>query len=239
MVVACGGSTGAAPTATTSEPSTVGSATDSTTTAERTTASTMTEGTITVTTEDGLALEGRLFGSGSAYVVLAHMRPATMDSWFSFAELLASKGYSALVFNFRGYGASEGDGFQVDVDVVAAIDHAVSLGAEKMFVVGASMGGTGAIAAAAVRPVGSVVTLSAPARFEGVDAVAAASQVTAPILLIAGADNPPYQAEAEEIAAAAAGASDVRIVPSSAHGTNLLSEMGDPIQDLIINWLTS
>lgn len=239
LIVACAGSADSTSTAaivTTSDSSTVGSPADSTTTTDLPTDSTVAPGMITFKTEDGVTLEGRLFGSGSEFVVLAHMRPATMDSWFSFAESLASEGYSALAFNFRGYGASDGKGFQVDTDVVAAVDHARSLGAEKVFVIGASMGGTGAVAAAAVRPVGAVVTLSAPARFEGVDAVAAAANVTVPILLIAGEDNPPYGEEAEQIAAAAAGPTDVRIVPSSAHGTNLLSDMGDPIKNLILNW---
>ena len=208
-------------------------------TTNKTTDPTMTPENVTFTTEDGLILEGRVFGSGPNYVVLAHMRPAAMDSWSSFAEELASKGYSALTFNFRGYGASDGRGFRVDVDVIAAIDHALSLGADNVFVVGASMGGTGAIAAAAARPVASVVTLSAPARFEGVDAVAAAAKVSVPILLIAGENNPPYPKEAERIAAAAAGPTEIRIIPSSAHGTDLFSDMDEPTKDLIVSWLNA
>ena len=132
-----------------------------------------------------------------------------MESWFSFAEDLAEAGFSALPFNFRGYGASEGDGFAVDTDVVAAVDFVVSLGAERVYVVGASMGGTGA--------------------------VAAAGSVTVPITLLAGQDDDGYPEEARAIGAAAAGPTDVRIVPSGAHGTNLLVDMGEGMRDLIIN----
>jgi pimeloyl-ACP methyl ester carboxylesterase len=180
-------------------------------------------------------LEGRVFGAGDVFVVLAHMRTSSMESWFSFAEDLAEAGFSALPFNFRGYGASEGDGFAVDTDVVAAIDFAVSLGAQRVFVVGASMGGTGAVAAAAQRPLAGVVALSAPSVFEGVDAVAAASSVTVPITLLAGQDDDGYPEEARAIGAAAAGPTDVRIVPSGAHGTNLLVDMGEGMRDLLIN----
>jgi dienelactone hydrolase len=119
--------------------------------------------------------------------------------------------------------------------VVAAVDFVVSLGAERVYVVGASMGGTGAVAAAAQRPLAGVVALSAPSVFEGVDAVAAASSVTVPITLLAGQDDDGYPEEARAIGAAAAGPTDVRIVPSGAHGTNLLVDMGEGMRDLLIN----
>ena len=112
-------------------------------------------------TSDGLELEAQVWGEGNTYVILAHMRPADMTSWFDFARLLADEGYTALAFNFRGYGESDsGDEaeFSVAEDVRAAIDAATAAGASKVFVVGASMGGTGAVVAAASNDIAGIVT---------------------------------------------------------------------------------
>lgn len=186
---------------------------------------------------DGQRLEGRRFGSGSTFVVLAHMKPATMESWFPFAEELAAAGYSALAFNFRGYGGSEGDGFAVDVDTIAAIDEALRLGAEEVYVIGASMGGTGAIAASAERDVAGTVTLSAPARFGEVDAVAAAEHLQAPLMLIAAEGDDAYVAQARQIAEAAPVDADVVPLDGSRHGTNLFVDHGEQLRELIFAFI--
>ena len=193
---------------------------------------------VTFPTADGLTLEGRRFGSGPALVVLAHMRPATMDSWFDFARVLAAEGHSALAFNFRGYGDSEGDGFDVDTDALAAIDFGTSLGAETVFVIGASMGGTGAVTASSQRPVSGTITLSAPDVFEGADAVAAAPSLTAPILLIAAENDTPYPSDAATIDAAADVPSEVVILSGSEHGTNLFIDHDEALTAMILGFLS-
>lgn len=194
-------------------------------------------GPFEITTGDGLVLEAERFGTGDTFVVLAHMRPADMSSWFSFAGLLAGEGYSAIAFNFRGYGNSEGAGFAVDVDVLAAIDAAAALGAATIVVIGASMGGTGAVAAAAQRQVAGVVTLSAPASFMGVDAVAAAGTVQAPMLLFASEDDGSYAADAARIAAGAAGPTEQSILAGRAHGTEMFFDHSEAITQAILDFL--
>ncbi len=235
VVAACGSpaetTTGAGPT------SSVAGATPTTEPAPTTTLSateTPEEGVaLTFPTADGLTLEGRRFGSGPDFVVLAHMRPADMDSWFDVAATLATEGYSALPFNFRGYGASEGSGFAVAVDVEAAIDEAVALGAERVMLIGASMGGTGVIVAATERPVLGVVTLSAPDAFEGADALAAASLLQVPTLLVAGEGNLPYPDDAAAIAAASPSPAEVVVLSGDQHGTNLLAAHPDLVERIL------
>jgi pimeloyl-ACP methyl ester carboxylesterase len=190
-------------------------------------------------TQDGLTLEGAMFGTGNDWVVLAHMRPASMDSWFAFAEVLASAGFTAMPFNFRGYGQSEGSGFAVDVDAAAAVDFAFASGAETVSIIGASMGGTGAMAAAAVRSVASVVTISAPAAFSGVDAVAAMASLQAPILFVAATDDQPYASDIGLLAGAAGGAVNTFFLDGRAHGTNLFGEHGAELTDQILAHLRS
>ncbi|NNK91283.1 MAG: alpha/beta fold hydrolase, partial [Acidimicrobiia bacterium] len=162
-----------------------------------TTSTTLGDGTgpVTLTTTDGLLLEGTVAGEGDEWVVLAHMRPADMTSWEPFARELADAGFRSLAFNFRGYENSEGSGFAVDIDTVAAVEFALASGAEAVWIIGASMGGTGALAAAAEVPgIKGVVTLSAPLVFEGVDGLAVARAAGVPVLPIAAAGDDPYAA---------------------------------------------
>lgn len=193
-----------------------------------------------VTTSDGLHLEARAWGTGADYVVLAHMRPADMTSWFDFARLLADHGYTAVAFNFRGYGQSEGHSgdFEVGIDVRAAVDAAHDAGAARVFVIGASMGGTGAVVAAASNEIAGTIALSAPDVFEGVDAASRAQDVPTPLLLIA-ADGDERAAEDAAKIAASNGQAELVILTGSQHGTNLFADHGEEITTLILDFLAA
>ena len=114
---------------------------------------------VTFTTDDGIKLAGRLFGpdDATAGVVLAHMLPADQSSWYDFAQRLGAMGYRALTFDFRGYcpggdaGCSEGERAIAGIwqDVLAAKDFLVEEGVTRVALVGASMGGTASLVAAA------------------------------------------------------------------------------------------
>ena len=190
-------------------------------------------------TADGLTLEGRLFGSGDEYVILAHMRPADMASWFDFARVLADQGYTAMTFNFRGYGESDGveGDFAVAVDVRGAVEAAMANGARRVHLIGASMGGTGAVAASASSQIGATITLSAPDDFEGVNAISTASRVNNPILLIAAEEDGTAAVDAAAIAAEAAGNAELVVLSGAQHGTNLFAEHGEEITMLILDFL--
>jgi pimeloyl-ACP methyl ester carboxylesterase len=106
---------------------------------------------------DGVTLEGRLFGDGSTGVVLSHMQPADQRSWFAFASRLADQGYLGPHVRLPGYcpggdgGCSQGE-LQISAiwqDVLGAIDFIRSQGATTVALVGASMGGTASLVAAA------------------------------------------------------------------------------------------
>ena len=136
--------------------------------------------------EDGLELKGRLFGDGATGVVLAHMFPADQSSWWDFAGTLAERGYTALAFDFRGYGESGGDKDieLIDRDVRAAVAFLEAQGVSSIFLAGASMGGTASLkvgAAESDRVLG-VVSLSAPVEFKGLSVKR--EQVRVPVLLM-------------------------------------------------------
>jgi predicted alpha/beta-hydrolase family hydrolase len=198
---------------------------------------------------DGTRLEGRVFGSGSVGVVLSHMFPADQRSWWPFAGALADDGYRLLTFDFRGYcpggdaGCSGGskDISKISQDVVAAATYLRDAGAAKVVLIGASMGGTASLVAAAQPEVGpsAIVTLSAPLSFEGLTIDPTTLQnVEAPKLFIAGTGDATAAQAAQQLYDQALGSRRVEIVPANEHGTDLLTgTRGEEVQKLITTYL--
>jgi pimeloyl-ACP methyl ester carboxylesterase len=174
----------------------------------------------------GARLKGAVLGRGSIGVVLAHTTSADRCQWLPFARELAKQGYRALVFDMRGYGASTGlTNSDPHLDVIAAAAELRRRGAKKIVLAGASMGGTGVVAAAPViRPaVSGVVELSAPTLFSTANALAAARKLKLPALFIAGRDDGDFPAATRALyRAAATRDKKLHIAPSSWHGVDLV-----------------
>lgn len=118
---------------------------------------------------DGVLLDGRLFGDGTVGVVLSHMgRPGDAQAdWRTMAEQLADKGLLVLTYNRRGVcpggrlGCSRGTDYYEDhwKDVVGASRFLRRRGANRIVLVGASIGAMASLYAAAhgwVSPAGLV-----------------------------------------------------------------------------------
>ena len=142
------------------------------------------------------------------------------------AKRLAARGYLALPFDFRGYGESQSGGARssrFDLDVEAAAKEARALGARKVFLVGASIGGSAALAAAAATrpPVAGVVSVSGAADLVG--ALDAAKRLTVPVLYLAGRFDPQFAADARRLyATTAARDRKLDIIGRGEHGTELV-----------------
>ena len=183
--------------------------------------------TVTFPSADGVTLSGRVFGSGTRGVVLAHMYPTDQSSWYATAAELAADGFLVLTFDFRGYGTSTGTKQidRIDEDLRAAVTEIRMLGAEKLGLVGASMGGTAALIVAATEPVDAVATLSAPVEFEGLSAREAVARVKPPKLFIAAEGDVGAQG-ARDLYRAAPEPREMELFPGAAHGTDMLSGPG-------------
>ena len=183
-----------------------------------------------IETSDGVRLDARHFPAAGQYlVILLHMYPADQTSWFDFATELQERGVDALTFDFRGYGASQGekDPGVADLDVSAALALAHERGFERVVLIGASMGGTAAIVVAAAEPVDGVVALSAPAAMAELDAASVIGNVEAPITLVAANEDLSGAESLRDLAALAGlGDHDVLMMGGRAHGTELLEEPG-------------
>lgn len=187
-------------------------------------------------TADGVKLVGHRFGGvrpgAKTVVVLAHQSGGSVCEWLTYSRRLARLGFFAFPFDFRGNGFSEGRQrpTRYPGDVAAAVRAMRGLGARKVVVVGSSMGGIATLVAAAnLRPaVASVVSLSAPAAYEGLDALRTARRLTVPVLYAAGRDEPvvsgyDFPGSAQKLYKATASMDKrLELVPSGLHGIALL-----------------
>lgn len=183
---------------------------------------------------DGTRLVGHRFGHGTTAVVLAHQNRADVCQWVPYARRLASLGYTAIAFDFRGFGLSQHRSYPASLrysgDVSAAAKLARRLGANHVLLVGASIGGNAVIVAAAnTRPlVDGIVSLSGPATFR-LDAVAAAKHLEVPVLYLAGTldEGGIYRQDAKTLYdATATRDKTIEFVPSAEHGVQLVAHPG-------------
>ena len=189
---------------------------------------------------DGIPLRGHLFGKGPTGVILAHMYPADQKSWFPLARKLAKEGYLALTFDFRGYGESGGEKVisEIDRDLEGAYRF-LGPKVKKVFLVGASMGGTASIRVAAENPTAGVVSLSAPMAFRGLDAREAILKIEVPCLFVAAEGDGSAAAAAKEFNKAVKSRDRLLlIVPGPEHGTRLFdSPSGTKVEEAILDFL--
>ena len=124
-------------------------------------------------------------------MILAHQRNGDRTTWDGFARVLQKTGYTALSFDFRGYGASGGDADlnKMDSDILAAVTFArQQLHADRIAIIGASVGGTYATAALGDPLVKGVALLSSPPEIENFKVSTAALQIPDPLKYFIGCD---------------------------------------------------
>ena len=187
---------------------------------------------VSIATGDGLLLDGWLFESRTTHlVILVHAYADDQSDWFAFAgDLARSRRASALTFDFRGYGASEGERVTDErllSDVRAAISFGRSRGYHSIALIGAAMGGTAAIIAAVEDPaIHGVIALSAPAYFHELDAMRALRERKPVLALIAGRDDVAAVDALRMMGDATGLAPRYRhLVPGEANGTDLFTSI--------------
>jgi pimeloyl-ACP methyl ester carboxylesterase len=144
---------------------------------------------------DGTGLDGVMLGGGTLGVVLVHEYDNDLCGAWPFANYLARRGFRVFAIDMRCFGRSacpQGDAAsRVVDDLVAAVAELRRHGVTRVALVGASMGGSAAlIAAARVQPpIDAVVSLSGEANPTSLfhiplNAQAAVRQLTAPAMFV-------------------------------------------------------
>jgi pimeloyl-ACP methyl ester carboxylesterase len=188
---------------------------------------------VTFRAADGTKLIGHVFGSGRKAVIFGHQSQGSLCEWLSYARRLARLGYTAFAIDFRGHGLSQyrtgAAANRLPLDLAAAAKFVRARGHRKVFLVGASMGGIASlVAGTTVKPaVDGVVSVSAPARFMGMNAVATAPRLRVPVLYLATeldeAAGYDFSRDAQEMHAATAAADKrLEILPGARHGIGLV-----------------
>jgi esterase/lipase len=172
---------------------------------------------LALTTEGGAELDAALLGEGEVGVVLGHQYRSDMCSWVPFAKQLAERGMLVLAINFASA--------SIDEDMVAGARELQRRGAEEIFLVGASMGGTAALVATGEIDVSGVAALSAPQEFSGIDALPAVRELEAPTLLLVARQDASFARDARRLFQATSSAEKTLVmIAGSEHGTDLLQD---------------
>lgn len=195
------------------------------------------------TTSDGMKLDGTIYGRGRTALIFSNQTDTAQRDWAPFAQLAASNGYLALVYDYRGRGDSQGSFIidKLDTDVRAAIAFVHSQGARQVALIGASIGGAATARAAAAEHVNAVVLLSAPADFTGLEADdTVIEHLGAPTLFLNSiGDN--YSAAIQHMYDVAAQPKQIKLYPGVDHGVELVydDKYGAEVQQLILTFLAT
>jgi alpha-beta hydrolase superfamily lysophospholipase len=148
----------------------------------------------------GLLLRGHRYGLGQGWAVLVHDEGEDLDTWRPLVGELLALGLCVLAFDLRGHGTSDDpwEPRRAFSDVLAALRFARSEGAHRLYLVGAGLGATAALAAGGRRKVEALVLYSPQAELEGISPEVLRAARAPKLIIVGGLDQ-----------AAAAAASDV------------------------------
>ncbi|HLZ59409.1 MAG TPA: alpha/beta fold hydrolase [Ktedonosporobacter sp.] len=178
-------------------------------------------------TPDHIQLAGLLWGQGKTFVICSHELRTSKLIWqrSGLPQLLATRGYQVLTYDFRGNADSGGtnDVNKLDVDLHAAVAFARLQGATKIVLMGSSMGGTATLNVASTEHVAAVVTLSAPQMFGPNVTDAQVQAISAPKLFINSKDD-DYASDTQHMYDIASQPKAIHLYDGSAHGTAIFDE---------------
>lgn len=191
---------------------------------------------VSVRASDGVMLNGRLWARDPRRIVIyLHEYRDNQTTWWPTAEQGAATDPSALTLDLRGHGTSEGDAEDVGGvarDADAAIAFAQERGYDRAVIVGAGMGATAGIIAAANEPRVGVLALSAASEFADLRADEAIAGLGSRVALMASeGDLSARESIAEFRKRATIPASRVVVLKGIDHGEALLT--GDQARDAV------
>jgi pimeloyl-ACP methyl ester carboxylesterase/predicted small lipoprotein YifL len=165
-------------------------------------------------TKNGVAMP--VGTSGDTGVVYLHQVGANLCQMLPIATILANKGIRGITVENNIYGPELG---------AAAVAWLRAQGVKRVFVLGASMGGTHAWAAAelATPPVDGVISLSAPEYYTDANATDAARKLDVPSFIVAAEYDEPFASAAKSLYAATPSKhKNLLLLSGSSHGVGLI-----------------
>jgi pimeloyl-ACP methyl ester carboxylesterase len=199
-------------------------------------------------TADGVRLYMVEAGSGNTTVVLAHGGRSDLCDTIPFAGRLDAAGYRIVALDFRGSGRSQAparNGLALGRDLAAAVAHARQRGAERIFLIGSSMGGAAIVQNTSAFRVDGRISLSGTRLWPGfgINDPAGLARILDPFLYVGSRDD--WRAPAGEARSIfrRVGATDKRMVlyPGSDHGWQLVetAPFAARARALVLRWIAS
>jgi uncharacterized protein len=149
----------------------------------------------TFSTADHATVSGTLYGQGTTAIILSNQVENQSNEWSNVPTQFASLGYAVLTYQYR----DTTDDTTRLADLHAAITFMQQRGAQKIVLIGASIGGLVTVAVAAQTQVQAIVTLSAPDAYGTILLNASQVQkITAPALIVES-DEDEFAPDAQQI----------------------------------------
>ena len=221
---------------------------------------------------DGARFVAEVNGDGDDWVLLGHMyrtkntNPTDRGIWDKLAARLVAEGYRVLRWDFRCHGDTPcvysdrqiEDVPEIYLEWEAAIDYAVEEGAEKIFGIGVSMGGTSLMQVAAYRDEFTAVSaISSPNifpnkapkdsdrvyedGFDRLDGLANVADIRVPKLYMVGARNQCSYWQSNRYFKRAGDPVRLVVYETDLHGTEILDdeEIGSDAVSEVIQFLAN
>jgi alpha/beta hydrolase fold len=184
-----------------------------------------------LTAPDGSVINTVWLGSGTTAAVLLHQTDSNgLCGMLFYASYLADHEIRTVAIDLCGYSQSfcQLSSQENPVSQVKLVTDALRAGgARRITLIGASMGGSLAVAAASPTKADAVVDLSGPARFNSFDIKINAPTVTMPILIVFGkATDPDDLAAVRAQLPAMPTRRKQLVIVDQGHGVELLRERG-------------
>ncbi|MDM7831809.1 alpha/beta hydrolase [Cellulomonas edaphi] len=177
-------------------------------------------GTQAVTVDSGGTTTAVAVAGGGAHgVVLAPQNGGDWCQWADEAAHLVEEGYRVATFTWPGSGARAGQ-----AAMRSAAEALRTAGAQDVALVGASKGGTYAVAMADELAAVGVVALSPPSRFDGLDARSSVVPYRGPLLVMASRDDPDVPRDDSYLVARPSEGPSFLEIPLAAHGVAMLQD---------------
>lgn len=201
---------------------------------------------ISFDTPDGVTIKGELYGSGDTAVIFSVMGNCD-PGWREFAQLTAAQGLTALTYLWRGCrenGSVDEAEIQIFVDDLrGAIAFMRARGAQKIILVGASLGGCASAKLTVESQADGLVVVASPPEIEqwGFAIETGDMDSDIPKLFITAKEDDTVPVEAtQELFNLASEPKEWKTYPGTAHGTELFdTQHKDEFQKTILEFILS
>jgi lysophospholipase len=212
---------------------------------------------IFLTTKDNVKIAADIYSveNPKGWLVLAHMMPATKESYNDLAEKLQGLGYESIAIDLRGHGESDAgpNGFakfsdeehqKSILDLEAAVEHlATSRKAtrDKVVFVGASIGANLSLQYISEHPEFKTAILLSPGlNYRGIETEPLVKKLKAgqKVLFVSAKDDGDNAEENQKLfnLTPAGVEKKIQIYPTGGHGTDILDNQPE-LKNLIIDFL--